>query len=121
MSSARNSQLALAPGVRAIILLLSLAAVAFISWRSTGSLLPSNPTDALLIQNSILLIVLATLLTERYFTEPGDAFINGLSALLTVLPLRATAPRLAWWILAGFLLFVIVAVSTPTSSPNVTS
>ncbi|WP_156442366.1 DUF87 domain-containing protein [Mycobacterium sp. IS-1556] len=88
---------------------MSLAAVGFISWRSTGSLLPSNPNDALLIQNSILLIVLATLLTERYFTKPGDAFINALSALLTVLPLRATAPRLAWSILAGFLLFVIAA------------
>ncbi|MCA2340618.1 DUF87 domain-containing protein [Mycobacterium intracellulare] len=55
---------------------------------------------------------MATLISERYFTKPGDAFVNGLTALLTVLPLRATAPHLAWQILTGFLIVIFAASLT---------
>lgn len=107
MAGLAASRLTLHPTVRAIILVTSLVALVGISWRTTGKLLPTEPNDVLLVQSSLLLVVLATLISERYFTGPGDAFLNGLTALLTVLPLWATAPTLAWWMLVSYLLLVI--------------
>ncbi|WP_178974250.1 ATP-binding protein [Mycobacterium colombiense] len=107
-----SSKLSLRPGVRAGILITALVALGAISWFTTGQLIPTASNDVLLVQSSVLLVVLATLISERYFTKPGDAFVNGLSALLTVLPLRATAPHLAWQILVGFLSVILGAALT---------
>lgn len=83
-----NSPVAVRPTVRALILLAALAALLAISWFLTGALIPSDPKHALLFQSTLLLVVLGTLVLERYFTGPGDAFVNALGALLTVLPCR---------------------------------
>jgi uncharacterized protein len=114
MTGATNySRLTLHPAVRGGILIVALITLVVISWHTTGKPLPTDPNDVLLVQNSLLLVVLATLISERYFTGPGDAFLNGLSALLTVLPLWATAPHPVWWALVGFLVFIVlVALGT---------
>lgn len=97
------------PVVRGGLLLGSLLALVVISWTTTGGPLPTDENDVLLVQSSLLLVVLATLVSERFFTGPADAFLNSLSALLTVLPQWSTAPRPAWWTLVGFLGLVFLA------------
>ncbi len=97
------------PVVRGVLLVGSLLVLVSISWATTGEPLPKDESDVLLVQSSLLLVVLATLVSERFFTGPGDAFLNSLSALLTVLPQGPTAPRTAWWSLIGFLFVVFVA------------
>jgi len=94
------------PVVRSSILLLSLLCLTVISRLTTGKLLPTDQYEVLLFQSSVLLVVLATLVSERYFTGPSDAFLNSLSALLTILPLRSLAPRAVWWGLSLFLIGV---------------
>lgn len=110
MISGNNAQAPhLHPVVRGVLLVGSLVALIAISWLTTGTPLPTNEGDVLLVQSSLLLVVLATLVSERFFTGPADAFLNSLSALLTVLPQWSTAPRAPWWVLVGFLAVVLAA------------
>lgn len=119
-----NSPVAVRPTVRALILLAALVALLAISWFLTGALIPSDPKQALLFQSTLLLVVLGTLVLERYFTGPGDAFVNALGALLTVLPYRASASNeLLWWGLVSYLsvvlltAFVALALQRARSEP----
>ncbi len=104
-----NSPVAVRPAVRALILLGALAALLVISRVFTGALIPTDPKQLLLFQSTLLLVVLGTLVLERYFTGPGDAFVNALSALLTVLPYRTSAANeLLWWGLVTYLSLVLL-------------
>lgn len=91
------------PWVRAGILLVSLVILGFISWHFTGEVVPSDSVEGLLVVGTLLFVVLGTLVLERFFTGPGDAFVNSLSALVAIFPLRDAQPALAWWLLFAYL------------------
>lgn len=97
------------PWVRVLILALAIALLGWISWSTTGELIPSRQSDALLLQSSILLVVLGSVLLEKYFTAPADALVNTFTALITILPLLPTAPLGPWVLVAAFLLIVMAA------------
>jgi hypothetical protein len=97
------------PWVRVLILGTAVGALGYISWRATGQLIPSEPSAALLLQSSILLVVLGSVLLEKYFTAPADALVNTFTALITILPLFPTAPIAAWVLVAAYLLIVLAA------------
>lgn len=99
------------PWVRAGILLISLVALGLIAWHFTGEIVPLGTVEGLLVVGTLLFVVLGTLVLERYFTGPGDAFVNALSALVVIFPLRGVQPALAWWLLLAYLaLTAIVAL-----------
>lgn len=91
------------PWVRAGILLVSLVALGLISWHFTGDVIPRGDVEGLLVVGTLLFVVLSTLVLERYFTGPGDAFVNALSALVAIFPLRDAEPAVAWWLLFAYL------------------
>lgn len=104
-----NGDAAVRPAVRAGILVSALAILVALSWILTGAPIPADPAQVLLFQSTLLLVVLGTLVLERYFTGPGDAFVNALGALLTVLPYRGTSSGALWWGLVAYLGLVLVA------------
>lgn len=100
------------PWVRAFVLVGSLLTLGIISVRFTGALVPSDDVDGLLVVGSLLFVVLGTLVLERYFTGPGDAFVNALSAIIAIFPLRALDPAGAWWMLFAYLALNAVVALT---------
>lgn len=97
------------PWVRILILVLATICLGVISLATTGNLIPQDPGQALLFQSSLLLVVLGSLVLERYFTAPGDALVNGLTALITVLPFATSKHSGVWALLVVYLLIVIIA------------
>src|ERR1035437_869275 len=88
----------IAPWVRIVIMLLALSGGAILSYRITGSTLPRDPKDAMIFQNGVLLIVLASPLIEYKFTKPADSVVNALAGMMTLFGVYYLAPSLAWWV-----------------------
>ena len=86
------------PWVRVVVLGIAVIALAIISWTTTGEIIPSDPTDALLLQSGILLVVLGSLILEKYFTAPGDALVNSFTAFITLLPLLPLLSSTSLWV-----------------------
>lgn len=86
------------PWVRVAILLTGLAAIVLISRFTTGEFLPSNPKDALIFQNALLLIVLGSSLLEYKFTKPADSAVNGLMGMVTLIPVYGLPNNWTWWL-----------------------
>ncbi|QNE37310.1 ATP-binding protein [Leifsonia shinshuensis] len=101
------------PWVRVAILLVAVTSLGLIAWTKTGEFIPSDPADALLLQSSILLVVLGSLILEKYFTAPGDALVNSFTALITMLPLLPllASESLAIWGVVATYLGVVMAAS----------
>lgn len=94
------------PWVRVGILLLALAIAFPLSRHLFGSWIPSDPRDALVFQGTLLLIVLGTAVIEHRFTKPAEAAVNGLMALITLLPVADLAPRVPFVFVTAYALFV---------------
>ncbi|MBI3853171.1 MAG: ATP-binding protein [Verrucomicrobia bacterium] len=90
----------------------SLFAVGLISRLTTGEILPSDPKSSLIFQNALLLIVLGSALLEHHFTKPADSAVNGLMAMLTLVPVYGLPSKLIWWLV--FLYCGIVCVFAMT-------
>ncbi|MGH7750079.1 MAG: hypothetical protein ACREQ5_35730, partial [Candidatus Dormibacteria bacterium] len=108
------------PWTRILILLLSLAALAFVARMTTSKFIPTDPKVALIFQNALLLIVLGSALLEHKFTKPADSAYNGLMGALTLLPVYGSPDKWIWWLIFLYCVFVcltaIVCV-TVSSSP----
>ena len=106
------------PWTRVVILLASLAVIAFISRFTTGKFLPTDPKDALIYQNALLLIVLGSALLEYKFTKPADSAINGLMGMLTLLPVYGLPSMGLWWLVFLYcgLVFVLAMTCVAVSS-----
>lgn len=101
------------PWVRVVVLAASIGCLGFIAWTFTGEFIPSDPADALLLQSSILLVVLGSVILEKYFTAPGDALVNSFTALITMLPLLPllSSTSLTVWIAVAVYLGLVMAAS----------
>lgn len=86
------------PWARVAILLVGLVVIAAISRFTTGKVIPSDPQDALIYQNALLLIVLGSALLEHKFTKPADSAVNGLMGMLTMLPVYELPVKWVWWL-----------------------
>ncbi|HEY4225869.1 MAG TPA: DUF87 domain-containing protein [Pseudolysinimonas sp.] len=106
------------PWVRVLILGLAAIALGLISFLTTGSVIPQDPNLALLFQSSLLLVVLGSLVLERYFTAPGDALVNGVTALITVLPFATSKHFAVWLFLVIYLGLVILASAVSVGLQN---
>jgi hypothetical protein len=105
------------PRVRVCILVAALAALALISLLTTGSVVPTRPQEALLLQSGVLLVVLGSLLLERYFTAPADALVNSLTAAVTIVPIGAQlvgTARVIWAAVLTYLVLTLVAATLAT-------
>jgi len=100
------------PWTRVAILLTGLVAIALISRYLTGELFPSDPKDALIFQNALLLIVLGSALLEYKFTKPADSAVNGLMGMLTLIPVYGLPNKWAWWVVFAYCGAVCVAAMT---------
>jgi uncharacterized protein len=107
-----------APWVRVAILLLGVAAITALSLWFTGSPLPSDPEQALVFQNALLLVVLGSALLEHHFTKPADSAVNSLMGLTTLIGVFTLAPRAAWTLAIAYctLVFVLSVTCVALSS-----
>lgn len=94
------------PWVRVVVLVSSLVILLTITLFYTGEVFPTNNIEFALVVGTLLFVVLGTMLLERYFTTPGEAFVNTLGALLVVVPLRGVGNDLAWLVILSYLVFV---------------
>jgi hypothetical protein len=85
------------------------AIVLAIAWITTGSAIPSGIAEAVLVQNSLLLVVFGSSLVERHFTVPSEAIVNSISALITLLAARNYVSGAIWWGVVSYLLVVLSA------------
>jgi uncharacterized protein len=105
MSHNVNRQ-SVSPSVRVLILLVSLVVAGVIAYATTGSVLPQDPQNSLIFQNSLLLIVLGSSLLERHYTKPADSLVNSLAGAVTLVGVKNVAPALAWWAMLTYCLLV---------------
>ena len=101
-----------APWVRISIMAVATAAVALLSLRFTGDLLPKDPRQALVFQNALLLIVLGSALLEHHYTKPADSLVNSLMGLVTLLTVYSEAPRLPWLLVSVYCIVVFLLSTT---------
>lgn len=97
------------PWIRASIVVVSIVALGLIAWLTTGSPVPTEPEDALLLQNGLLLVVLGSTLLEPYFTRPAEALVNSLTAFVTLIAVFPSAPRQPWTLVVAFLGIVLIS------------
>jgi hypothetical protein len=112
-----------APWSRVAILVAALAVGAFLSWRLTGSIVPTEPEESLIFQSGLLLIVLGSAVLEHKFTRPADSVVNALTGIVTLVTVYAFAPRLAWLSVFSYcaLVFLLALICTAVSTgPEVT-
>lgn len=95
-----------APWVRVVIMLVSAGCIALLSLILTGSVLPSDPKQALVFQNALLLIVLGSALLEHHYTKPADSVVNSLMGGITLLSVYGTAPLVPWILAEGYCVLV---------------
>lgn len=97
------------PWIRLSIVIMSVIALGIIARTHTGNVLPSNPDEAILFQNALLLVVLGSALLEPHFTRPAEGLVNSLTALITLIAVYPTAPRSQWILIAALLVFVLAS------------
>lgn len=95
-----------APWVRVAIMLMAAGCVALLSLIFTGNVLPSDPKQALVFQNALLLIVLGSALLEHHYTKPADSVVNSLMGGITLLSVYGTAPLVPWILAEGYCVLV---------------
>ena len=111
------------PWTRVVILLTGLAAISLISRLVTGEFFPTDPKDAVIFQNALLLTVLGSALLEYKFTKPADSAINGLMGMLTLVPVYGLPNKFAWWSVFAYCAAVCTAAMicvAVSSSPFLT-
>ena len=75
----------IAPWVRVTIMLVATASLGILSFVLTGGVIPSDPKQAIVFQNALLLIVLGSAFLEHHYTKPADSVVNSLMGLVTLL------------------------------------
>jgi hypothetical protein len=116
-NTVERKEVGIKPWSRVAILLFFLFGALVLSRTLTGSFFPSDPTQALIFQGSLLLIVLGSAILEHKFTKPADSAVNALIGIVTLIPVYTAKPSRAWWLVFSycFLVFslsiICVAVS----------
>ncbi len=100
------------PWVRIAILVVGTAVAGALSIHFTGSILPSDPRQALLFQNALLLIVLGSAILENHYTKPADSVVNSLMGVITLLSVYGYAPHRPWFVVSGYCVFVFIISTT---------
>ena len=111
-----------APWVRVLVLISATSIAAIIAKVYTGDYLPTDPREAIVFQNALLLIVLGSAVLERYYTRPADSVVNSLMGLITLLSVRGIAPEVPWSIVTGYCATVFalsIACVWVSSGPNI--
>ena len=103
------------PWTRVFILIAGLILILILSHIITGTFLPTDPKDALIFQNALLLIVLSSALLENKFTKPADSAINGLMGMLTLIPVYGLPNIWLWWGVFGYCGIICVLAMTCVS------
>ena len=98
----------IAPWSRVVIILTYLLSLCIISRVLVGSFLPTDPKDASVFQNALLLIVLGSSLLEYKFTKPADSMVNGLMGVVTLITVHGKTSTVAWWIVFLYCILVFV-------------
>ena len=105
----------IAPWVRVVILLFSTIVISGLSYLFTGSIIPRDSQDALIFQNALLLIVIGIALLEKYYTKPADSMVNSLMGVITLMGVYDVAPKVFWWAMFSYLIFVFFLSITTTA------
>lgn len=96
------------PWSRIAILIIALLAMVIISYINFGSFLPTNPKDALVFQNALLLIVFGSAILEYKFTKPADSLVNSLMGIITLFTVYGIVSGYLWWAIMCYCLFVLI-------------
>lgn len=123
MEKIKNTTPVVAPWTRIVIILASLVVFCAISYGLTGTIVPTDPSVALIFQNALLLIILGSAIQEHKFTTPGQATVNALMGAVTLVTVYGTAPKIGWWLVFSYCtaVFVIAGLCTAVSSGRMLS
>lgn len=104
----KPQQVLVAPWARVTIMASALAVGGALSWRLTGSAVPTEPRQAIIFQTGLLLVVLGSAILEHKFTRPADSLVNSLMGIVSLVTVYATSPRAAWWFVFAYCALVFV-------------
>jgi len=118
-----RDQASTAPWVRVAIMLVATVVAFVLAWFITGSLVPSKPTETIIFQQGLLLIVLGSSIIEDKFTKPADSVVNSLMGMITLIPVYQVSSPVAWWVVFGYCLvvFIMAVACTFVSGDSVNS
>ena len=100
------------PWVRIAIMVVAVLAIFLIAYFFTRSVLPTDPGDALIFQNALLLVVLGSSLLEHKYTKPADSVVNSLMGIVTLLSVYNQAPAVPWFLIASYCTIVFIFSAT---------
>lgn len=103
---------------RVAILVVGALVVGVISWLATGSPLPANQIDALMVQSGLLLVMLSSTIIERHFSTPSEALVNSLTGLLSVIAVARLVPTVPFLCLVAYLVGVLLASLVTVARQN---
>ncbi|MEO8291674.1 MAG: DUF87 domain-containing protein [Actinomycetota bacterium] len=101
-----------APWARVTIMVSALATAGVLSWRLTGSAVPTEPRQAIIFQTGLLLVVLGSAILEHKFTRPADSVVNSLMGAVSLVTVYVSSPRAAWWLVFSYCALVFVLAMT---------
>jgi len=106
------------PWARVVILLAALISALGLSRHFSGVWIPTEPPDALIFQNALLLVVLGSAIIEHKYTVPADSVVNGLLGMVTLVTVYTVAPRTSWWVIFSYCgaVFLVSTICTVVSS-----
>lgn len=123
MKTERVESTYVAPWSRVVVLLGALGAAAFLSWRLTGSVVPTGRKESMIFQSGLLLVVFGSAILEHKFTKPADSVVNALTGIVTLMTVYEVAPVLAWWIVFSYcgIVFILSLICVVVSTgPQIT-
>ena len=93
---------------RLILLLISVGVILLLSWRFTGSIIPTDNNQALIFQGSLLLVIFGSLIFEDKYTKPADAVVNAIIAIISLIPVY-TPENTIWILIITYTIVILVA------------
>jgi hypothetical protein len=118
LTSIADAEPTVKPWSRLAILIGFLALAFILSNYLTGSIVPSDPNQALIFQGGLLLIVLGSAILEHKFTKPADSAVNSLIGIITLIPVHSLKPSPIWWLVFSYcsLVFLLSSICIAAST-----
>lgn len=94
---------------RAIFLLVTTIILLGAGYMVTGAIFPQEVHLANIFQGGLLLVIFGSFLLEDKFVKPADAFVNGVAATISLIPVFESWKNLIW--VAVFIYCLLVAAT----------
>ena len=106
------------PWVRIFILFIAVAIISFLAKKITGSFIPDDPSENMIFQGVLFMVVFGSTVQEYFYTSPAESMVNSFMGMITLLPVYRISNKYIWWIFFGYcaVIFILGVLCTGLSN-----